>query len=58
MHSLQSPMDKKTTVGTTRNVNVVLTDENVSELSTKLNVDMKEYQLKHKTNWWKRMSTT
>lgn len=45
MHSLQSPMDKKTTVGTTRNVNVVLTDENVSELSTKLNVDMKEYQV-------------
>jgi hypothetical protein len=38
-------MDKKTTVGTTRNVNVVLTDENVSELSTKLNVDMKEYQV-------------
>lgn len=45
MHSLQSPMDKKTTVGTTRNVNVVLTDENVSELSAKLNVDMKEYQV-------------
>ena len=21
-------------------------------------VDMKEYQLKHKTDWWKRMSTT
>ena len=21
-------------------------------------VDMKEYQLKHKTNWWKKMSTT
>jgi len=21
-------------------------------------VDMKEYQLKHKTNWWKRMSET
>ena len=21
-------------------------------------VDMKEYQLKHKTNWWKKMITT
>jgi hypothetical protein len=21
-------------------------------------VDMKEYHLKHKTNWWKKMSTT
>ena len=21
-------------------------------------VDMKEYQLKHKTDWWKKMSTT
>ena len=21
-------------------------------------VDMKEYQLKHKTDWWKRMKTT
>ena len=46
MHSLQSPMDKKTTTtGTVRNVNVVLTDDNVSELSSKLNVDMKEYQV-------------
>ena len=39
-------MDKKTTTaGTVRNVNVVLTDDNVSELSSKLNVDMKEYQV-------------
>ena len=46
MHSLQSPMDKKTTTtGAVRNVNVVLTDDNVSELSSKLNVDMKEYQV-------------
>lgn len=46
MHSLQSPMDKnKATTGTVRNVNVVLTNDNVSELSTKLNVDVKEYQV-------------
>jgi hypothetical protein len=46
MHSLQSPMDKNTTTtGSVRNVNVVLTNDNVSELSTKLNVDVKEYQV-------------